>query len=289
MAAGEGHAWRAMGALLLLGTMVIVGVGGPVAAQLSAGSLTAAIYPGSCRRPEPTPVYTLNDLTRPDEGSGVRGLPFVSVTELDAALPALQAEPAALIVAREANHPDNAVACGDLNTATTRDGSTMLVGLFEEAGSLHTGIASLTAGGEGTTVEVYVARGLNGGFDLGGRSPFGGADENPEPTVTVAVTLTDDEVTIDRREIAVGSVVEFVVRNEGEERHEAVLEERDAIEEPLEIDEEAQAETEDLAPDEEATFVYTFDELGSYQIADHIGDNYDDGLVVAIEVIEEAD
>ena len=77
--------------------------------------------------------------------------------------------------------------------------------------------------------------------------------------------------------------------NEGRERHEVVLEERGAVEEPLAIDDETQAETEDLAPGEEARFVYTFEDEGAYQLADHIGENFERGLVVELIVAEAED
>lgn len=65
-----------------------------------------------------------------------------------------------------------------------------------------------------------------------------------------------------------------------------MLEELGGNEEPLEIDAETQAETEDLAPEAEATIRYTFSEAGEYQLADHIGDNFDDGLLTLFAVVE---
>jgi uncharacterized cupredoxin-like copper-binding protein len=251
---------------------------------LASDPLSAAIYPGSCRRPEDEPVYALSALTQPDE-EAIRGLPFVSETELDVALPALQSDSYALVVSHANDDPADAVACGDLNSATTADGSTMLVGMFEHHSSLHTGIAVLTADDEQTMVKVYIARALTDGFgiDVG----IGGEDE-PEAEVTnaVTVTVTDDELTADTTQLEVGSTVAFTVVNEGDERHEVVLEERGDTERPLEIDDSTQAETEDLAPGEEARFVYTFDDAGAFQLADHIGNHYEEGLVLDLLVVD---
>lgn len=205
----------------LLGAGRIVGGGGVAAedagaAQATSAVLTAAIYPGTWKRSQTTPAFTLGELAKPSERSAaVRGLPGAAVATIEAALPALQSEPYALVVAREQNHPENVVACGDRNGATGEDGSTMSVGLFEQQSSLTTGIATLAADGERTTVEVYVARALNWGVGVGGSSPFGQDDKEPDVTDTVAVTLSDDDVTMEFEEIAVGSVVEFVVTNEG--------------------------------------------------------------------------
>jgi len=256
--------------------------------QSTSTTLTAAIYPGSCRKPQTTAAYSLTNLTKPAEGSGgVRGLPFVSETTVAVGLPALQSDSFALIVARDANHPDNAVACGDLNRATAEDGAAMFVGLFEQSSSLHTGVATLTAEGEQTIVRVYVARALNGG--LGIESPFGGGGiDQADVTISVAVTIEDDELTVDQAQLVVGDVVEFVVINEGDDPHEAILEERGALEVPLENEVDEQTESEDLGPKEEARFIYRFEETGRYQLADHIGDNYDCGLVAEIEVVNES-
>ena len=265
-----------------------IGTGRAVAmpAAQAADPLTAAIYPGSCRKPKTAAAFPLTELSKP-QGEVIRGLPFVSETEIETGLPTLQSDPYALIVAQEANHPDSAIACGDLNSVTTDDGSTMLVGLFEQKASLYTGIAVLTASGGKTTVRVYVARALNGGVGIGGGFEDGASEE--EVTDTTGVTITDDGLEVDRTEFTVGSTVEFSVTNEGRERHEVVLEERGAVEEPLAIDDETQAETEDLAPGEEARFVYTFEDEGAYQLADHIGENFERGLVVELIVAEAED
>jgi plastocyanin len=275
----------AVAALALVGGLAgAVGAGRAGARPaVQSAPLTAAIYPGSCRKPKSTAAYPLNELTKP-EGDVVRGLPFVSETAIDATLPALQSDPYALIVAHDANHPDNALACGDLNRVTTADGSTMLVGLFEQKSSLYTGIAVLTADGERTTVRVYVARALNGGFGISG--PLDDEETDEEVTDAVTVSIDDDELVADRTELTVGSTVEFTVTNEGRDRHEVVLERRGADEEPLATDDGDQAETEDLAPGEAASFVYTFEDEGAYQLADHIGENYRRGFVFEFVVVD---
>lgn len=268
--------------------------------------LRAAIYPGACVSPGEPVRATLEPLQKP-AGEIVRGLPWVSRTEIDVPLAALQADSYAVVVAAGDDLLDTVVACGDLNALTTADGMTMVVGLFERQTSLTTGIAVFTATGERTEVRVYVARALSGGYPFG-NTDFGldttsdggaapsdadadaGTDDggdSGEAAVTI-VTVRVNEDSLEMNQIGpvfeVGQTVEFRVINDGLERHEVMLEELGANEEPLEIDDETQAETEDLAPEGEATIRYTFSEPGEFQLADHIGDNFDDGLLTIFAV-----
>jgi hypothetical protein len=254
------------------------------APAVQADPLQAAIFPGTCRRPQTTASWDLVELNRPN-GRVVRGVPFYSETRLPVDLATLQGEPFAMIVSRTANHPDNAVACGDLNSLTTDDGATMLVGLLEQRSSLHTGVATLTADGNETIVRAFISRARAGGFAIDSGVDSGEGGE--EVGATINVTITEDGLIVDQSTIFVDQTVEFVVRNEGEERHEAILEESGALEAPFENADGSQTETEDLAPNEEASFVYTFDRPGIYQIADHIGENFDLGFWAEIEVVEE--
>ena len=274
--------------------------------------LQAAIYPGACVSPGEPVRTALAPLQKPP-GEIVRGLPWVLRTEIEIPLAALQADSYAVVVAAGDDLLDTAVACGDLNALTTADGMAMVVGLFERQTSLTTGIAVLTAIGERTEVRVYVARALSGGYPFG-NTDFGvdsssgegdaGVDDGVEVDVgvdtdtatgddavlTITVRVNEDSLTMDQIApvFEVGQTVEFRVINDGLERHEAMLEELGGNEEPLEIDDETQAETEDLAPEAEATIRYTFSEPGEFQLADHIGDNFDDGLLAIVTVVTSA-
>lgn len=125
--------------------------------------LQAAIYPGACVSPGEPVRTALAPLQKPP-GEIVRGLPWVSRTEIEIPLAALQADSYTVVVAAGDDLLDTAVARGDLNALTTADGMAMVVGLFERQTSQTTGIAVLTAFGERTEVRVYVARALSGGY-----------------------------------------------------------------------------------------------------------------------------
>ena len=280
--------WRAasgaLGLAVAIGAGAILGAATPGAtagpAVQRAAPLGAGIFAGSCRRHEATEAFALTAPVKP-EGETVRGLPAVSETQLTTGLAGLQTEPHAILVYR--GTPDALVACGEIHTVGSADGSVLSTGLFEQNRSLFTGVAVLEATDQGTTVRLYVARALSGGLDAASSGPL--SDPSAEVTDTVSVTLREFEIEIEQTQFAAGSTVQFNVTNDGDFRHELVLEERDALEAPLEIDAENQAETEDLAPGEEASFIYTFDEPGSFQLADHVSNYYQRGMVVEIEVI----
>jgi len=269
-----------VGAVTLAGSLLL-GVGGERAAALPAAQraeLGAAVFRGNCVRHDDEAAFALASPAKP-AGEGVRGLPAVSETQVTTTLAALQSERHIVLVF--VGTPEVAVACGDIHTITGADGSTLATGLVEQNSSLYTGVAVLQAAGGVIDVRLYVSRALNGGFGVSG-----GAAEAAEVTNAVEVVLDDDEIAIEQTEFTVGSTVEFVARNLGTERHELVLEEVDALEVPLEIDDKTQAETEDIAPDGEASFVYTFDESGTFQLADHISNNYQRGMVIEIVVTD---
>lgn len=180
--------------------------------------LRAAIYPGACVQPGEAVRAPLAPLEKP-VGEVVRGLPWLSRTEIEMPLAALRADSYALVVAAGDDLLDTAVACGDLNPLTTPDGMVMVVGLFERQSSQTTGIAVLTAIGERTEVRVYVARALGGGYPFGS-TDFGlagssnerdattdddgvavGPDMEPDSggdaVTTITVRVSDDALTID--------------------------------------------------------------------------------------------
>lgn len=249
-----------------------------------APELGAGIFAGTCREYEESPVFVLNSPAKP-EGEAVRGLPAVSRTNLETGLAGLQSDPHVILIFRD--EPSSDVACGEIHSVTSEDGLTLATGLFEQNSSLYAGVAELTAADRGTIVRLFVSRALSNGYDaIGGGGDEGDEGNEPEVTTTVEVSLDEFEIILDKSEFVVGETVEFKVTNNGRNLHELMLEERDAVEEPLESEETGQAETEDIAPEEEASFIYTFEERGQFQLADHIASNYRRGMVVAIEVAD---
>jgi uncharacterized cupredoxin-like copper-binding protein len=246
-----------------------------------APELGAGIFAGTCREYEESPVFVLNSPVKP-KGEAVRGLPAVSRTNLETGLAGLQSDPHIILIFRD--EPSSDVACGEIHSVTSEDGLTLATGLFEQNSSLYAGVAELTAADRGTIVRLFVSRALSNGYDAIG----GGGDERDEPevTTTVEVSLDEFEITLAKTEFVVGETVEFNVTNTGRKPHELMLEERDAVEEPLESKETGQAETEDIAPEGEASFIYTFEERGQFQLADHIASNYRRGMVIPIEVAD---
>lgn len=226
-------------------------------------SLSLAIYKGNCFNVAGDPVYELTKLTR-KSGTSIRALPAFSESTVDAPLADLQAKPHSIVVTRKGKL-NGTVACGEINTIALADG-TVAVGLREQLGSLYAGIALLTADGNKTQIRAYVGAGLATGDVLDN-----GADEAPSVDVTVSVTVDNTEITADQTTFSVGTSVEFIVTNNGTDPHEVMLEPAGADETPLENSDGSQAETEDMAPGDSVSFVYTFTAAGDFQLADHIG------------------
>lgn len=276
--------WGAVGRMVGVALVSAVIFAGPAMAQPSrqAGArIGAGIFEGSCQNYDAAPAFELTAPEKP-QGEAVRGLPAVSETRIRVRLAALQANPLVIVVFR--GRPEAAVACGVIHTVTSPDGTLLTTGLLEQNRSLYIGVGVIQAEEDGTNVRLYVARGLTGGYGATGSDDDG--QDVSDVTDTVTVTVNDEELIADQTEFSVGDTVLFEVLNEGEQRHEVILEERDATEAPLDIDDETQAETEDIAPEGDASFIYTFEDEGEFQIADHIGDHYEEGMVVEIVVTD---
>ena len=195
----------------------------------------------------------------------MRALPGISESTIDVPLAELQAEQHAIVVTRSGKLT-GVLACGEINSVTAPDGS-VSVGLREKAGSTYGGIAILSSNGSQTTIRAYVSGSLTEGLIVEGNR----AGDKPVDD-TVDVIVDDEGIEANQTTFTVGSRVEFKVINQGAEQHEVMLEPAGADEEPL-GDEEIQAETEDIPVDGSASFAYTLDERGTFQLADHIGDN----------------
>lgn len=255
-----------------------IALAAPLAARPAAAedlSLSLAIYSGTCFDVKGDPVYTMEKLSRPDD-KGVRALPAFGESTVDASLDSLQAERYTLVVTRSGKL-SGILACGEINAVALPDGS-VAVGLRSQAGSLYGGIALLTPSGARTVVRAYVAGGLVDPLD--GNSA--GSTFNTAVDATIAVSVDDDRIDAEQTTYTVGTTVAFVVTNNGTEPHEVMVEPLDADEEPLTNDDGTQAETEDIAEGESATFTYTFTTPGTFQFADHIGDS-DTVLEITVE------
>jgi uncharacterized cupredoxin-like copper-binding protein len=237
--------------------------------------LAAEIHAGSCFNLEKDVAYSLGDVERPS-GTGVRALPAYAGATVDAGLDALQADTYSIVISRSPNKLKSAVACGEINSVPTADGS-VAVGLRELNSSTYAGVALLRPSDAQTAVELFVANGLTGVGAAAGQS------EEEEVDEVINVSIDDGKIDANQTDIRAGDVVQFVVHNEGTMRHEVMLEDIGSDEVPLEQDGNL-ALTTRLAPGEDGEFVYTFEDAGDFQLACHIGTHYEQGEVVELHV-----
>jgi len=255
----------------LFAAALLIGISAPHGIAQGTVSLNVAIYDTNCFALDGEPAYELEPAVR-EKGTDARSLPGVSESTIDATLEKLQSNMHAIVVTRSGKL-SGLLACGEINSVTLPDG-TVSVGLREQIGSTYGGIAILSSNASQTTVRAFVSGGLSEG--AAAEAQF----DNLPIDQTVDVIVNDEGIEADQSVFPVGSRVQFSVTNEGTEPHEVMLELADADEEPL-GDEGSQAEIEDMDEEGSATFTYTFDEPGDYQLADHIGSHY---LVLDITV-----
>lgn len=263
--------------LLVSGTVATLVAGGMFSGLANAQEsqeIPAGIYAGSCFDLSGDPVFSLTSFFRTPNPEA-RALPVAADSVIEGSIDQLVGETHS-IVATRSGKLSGTLACGEINAIQQPDG-TFMVGLREVNGSQYAGVAVLTPIDGGTQIRAYIAGGLPGGVDT--EEP---EDEDVGPIDdSVSVTITDTEITADQTVFQVGSRVEFIVTNEGTGYHEVMLELAGADEEPLETDG-VQAETEDLPEGEFVAFYYRFDEPGTYQLAEHIG-NSDLVLEITVE------
>ncbi|MGI8477159.1 MAG: hypothetical protein ACR2OO_12415 [Thermomicrobiales bacterium] len=234
------------------------------ARQPAAATYSAALYGGNCAKPKGDPVATLTDVVR-IATTDVRSLPGVSESTLDRSLESLIADRLAIVVTRSGKL-SGMIACGETNAVANPDGSTV-AGLREMNGSTLTGIAALVPDGARTIVRIYLATGL---AEVAGDET--GQLDSVDVQDVATITVDDSGITSDKTEFKVGETIQFDVHNGGAARHEVMIESAGADEEPL-IDGDLSAQTEDVAADGDASFIFTFSEAGDFQFADHIGSN----------------
>lgn len=121
-------------------------------------------------------------------------------------------------------------------------------------------------------------------------SPAASPDASPAASpvaegTPVTITLSEFKVEVSQTEFTVGETYIFTVENAGEFGHEAVIEVLDAEDAPLEADG-AVSEVETLDGGASGSLTWTFTEAGEFQIACHVRDHYQQGMVIPITVTE---
>ena len=99
------------------------------------------------------------------------------------------------------------------------------------------------------------------------------------------MTLNESTVTISMPTLKVGETYTFVATNVGELVHEMVVERAGDNDIPLEMGGK-ELEIEDIAPGTSKSLTMSFDTPGMYQLACHVPDHYEAGMVVEFEVTE---
>jgi predicted lipoprotein with Yx(FWY)xxD motif/uncharacterized cupredoxin-like copper-binding protein len=132
------------------------------------------------------------------------------------------------------------------------------------------------------------------GQEFGDPPVMGAAEATPEASpeaspvaegTPVTITLSEFKVELSQTEFVVGETYTFEVENAGTFPHEAVIELRGAEDEPLEMNGE-ESELEPIEPGTTGSFTWTFTEAGDFQIACHVGEHYQNGMVTDITVTE---
>lgn len=182
--------WAVVGAAIGAGLVAAWGAGiGALSAQEATPDIAASadrsaqIRGGDCGDGDlGETVAPLTELTVP-EGEGVgqveRAVPAESAfTSVPLPLAAIVGEEHAIVVLGSTDDGAPAIACGEVGGIADEAGS-LVIGLGEVAGSGYSGIAFLSAGGDGvsTDVSLFVAGGLGG-------EPAGDAAGEREPGAT---------------------------------------------------------------------------------------------------------
>ena len=109
----------------------------------------------------------------------------------------------------------------------------------------------------------------------------------PAGTEVIKVALEDFAITADTIDLKTNTPYLFEVTNAGAATHEFVIEPRDAVDEPFEIegeDGERESEIEEIAPGQTKTLLWTFTEVGDYDMACHVPGHYEAGMKAGFSV-----
>lgn len=108
-----------------------------------------------------------------------------------------------------------------------------------------------------------------------------------DDAILVPIELSEFEVESDQLVFRAGQAYRFDVRNDGKIVHEFVIEPFAAMDEPLEKDGQV-SELEDIDPGAGSQLTWTFDAPGPYKMDCHIEGHYEAGMMLPIEVIDDA-
>ncbi len=157
----------------------------------------AHIHLGSCDALDPNPTYMLTDValladTAGSTGDAAAATPVErSVTTVEDTLENLSTGGYAINIHESVDNIGNYIACGNLTGPIDPDGP-LVVGLSELNGSGHAGIANLTANGDQTDVNVYLAEGLSGAA----------AEATTDATASTDAVAAADATAVDMKDLA---------------------------------------------------------------------------------------
>jgi predicted lipoprotein with Yx(FWY)xxD motif/plastocyanin len=116
-------------------------------------------------------------------------------------------------------------------------------------------------------------------------SPGPGAMGTPAVAGDVQITLMEFAIVSSEMTFKVGETYTFNITNEGEFTHEFVIGVNGAYDEPIKADGK-EIEVENIASGASASLEFTFTEPGTYQFACFIGQHYQNGMALTVEVVE---
>jgi len=100
---------------------------------------------------------------------------------------------------------------------------------------------------------------------------------------SVNITISEYKIESSAANFKVGEEYTFQITNSGQMTHEFIIEKAGAIDDPLEANG-SEAEVEDISAGSTASLTWTFTEPGTYQVACHLPDHYESGVVLTIHV-----
>jgi len=176
---------------------------------------------------------------------------------------------------------------GELSLITRDDGTTQVayngIPLYYWAKDEKAG--DTTGHGVGD-VWYVVAPGQQFGAPPAMATPAAGAMGTPAAAGTIEITEMEFAIVSSEMTFKVGETYTFNVTNQGAFTHEFVISQNGVYDVPLETADGDEAEIEDIAPGQTATLEFTFTEAGTYQFACFIGQHYQNGMALTVEVVE---
>lgn len=215
---------------LVAGGLVLLGGMAAAAQEATPGAAAHAhpahIHLGTCDTLDPNPTYMLSDVapaTGADSGEADAIPVERSATTVEDTLENLRTGGYAINIHQSVEDIGTYIACGSLSGAID-DAGALIVGLGELNGSGHTGIAILTANGDQTDVNVYLAQGLSGAAPSMSESQADDAAVTADAVMVDIRDLAYDPATI---EISAGTTVTWM--NSDTVPHTATAQDRDVL------------------------------------------------------------